>query len=736
MSKNIDQIYTANPITSNASTDLMYFGQSPYAAGNDAAMTWGNFSAQFLQPANNLSDVASETSARNNLGLGTIATQNASLVAITGGSAALTTLTYGFKYVTVSGDIDLAHTQSNVLFVVGTSGLTISDDIGLSTFTQGFQFIIKNTSNGTIQFIPNTGDTIEGASSLMIQPNSAVLIGALATEWGILGSYLVGNTPGILGLSEGGTNADLTASAGSVVYSTSSAMAFSAAGTSGQLFQSAGTGAPGWTTSTYPSTNAINTLLYASSANVMAALATANDGVLVTSNTGVPSWLANSGTAGFVLTANTGAPPSWQAITAEGAVTSISGDTGSATPSSGVITISGGATGLTTSGTSHTLSLTGTLVLANGGTSASLVASNGGIFYSTGSAGAILAGTATAHQLLLSGASTTPLWSTSTYPTTNAVNTLLYASSANVMAALATANNSVLLTSSAGVPSLGGVGQGLAIATSILSVGGANNIAFNNGVGFQDSNGNALLTFDLTASAVNSIAIENAATGAGPSIVAAGTDTNVPLNISSKGTGSIGLLGENDSVLIANFAPVASGVNYFTFTAAATGNSPTLAFTGTDANVVGTVNGKGTGGVTIQGTTAASAGNAAAGYVGEVISSVIPVASQVSLSNITAANVTSINLTAGDWDVWGNVSVAISVAATAVAMWSSISSATLPDASLYNGFGATGTACQLNVPGTRVNVGSGGQTVYLSVYVAFSSGTAKACGGIYARRRR
>jgi hypothetical protein len=43
------------------------------------------------------------------------------------------------------------------------------------------------------------------------------------------------------------------------------------------------------TTSTYPNTNAINTLLYAASANVMAALATANSGVLTTSTSGVPS---------------------------------------------------------------------------------------------------------------------------------------------------------------------------------------------------------------------------------------------------------------------------------------------------------------------------------------------------------------------------------------------------------------------------------------------------------------
>jgi len=43
------------------------------------------------------------------------------------------------------------------------------------------------------------------------------------------------------------------------------------------------------TTSTYPNTNAVNTLLYASSANVMSALPTANSGVLATDGSGVPS---------------------------------------------------------------------------------------------------------------------------------------------------------------------------------------------------------------------------------------------------------------------------------------------------------------------------------------------------------------------------------------------------------------------------------------------------------------
>lgn len=105
---------------------------------------------------------------------------------------------------------------------------------------------------------------------------------------------------------------------------------------------------------------------------------------------------------------------------------------------------------------SLTLGWTGQLSLARGGTNASLTASNGGIVYSTATALAILSGTATANQVLLSGSSAAPAWSTATYPATTTINQLLYSSSNNTIAGLASANSSVLLTTSAGVPVMSG----------------------------------------------------------------------------------------------------------------------------------------------------------------------------------------------------------------------------------------------------------------------------------------
>lgn len=50
MSKNINQVYIANPILTNVGTDLMYFGRSPYGLTDDCAMLYSNFAAQFGAP--------------------------------------------------------------------------------------------------------------------------------------------------------------------------------------------------------------------------------------------------------------------------------------------------------------------------------------------------------------------------------------------------------------------------------------------------------------------------------------------------------------------------------------------------------------------------------------------------------------------------------------------------------------------------------------------------------------
>jgi hypothetical protein len=133
--------------------------------------------------------------------------------------------------------------------------------------------------------------------------------------------------------------------------------------------------------------------------------------------------------------------------------------------------------------------------------------------------------------------------------------------------------------------------------------------------------------------------------------------------------------------------------------------------------------------------------SAAAGSVGEVISSVIPAASAVSITTATVTRIASVSLTAGDWDIWGNITFLPNqgvTVATGYIGWISTSSTGLPNPSLYNAEATSGVQATnpgLIAPGFSVSIAS--TTVYyLSCYTVFSVSTLSGCGGVYARRRR
>lgn len=191
---NIYQIYTNNPITTNASTDLMYFGQSPYGITNDAAMTYANFAAQFISK-----DANGNVSANNFLsGYATTAT-----------AAATTTLTVASKY----QQYFTGSTTQIVLLPV------------TSTLVLGQSFYIVNNSSGVVTVESSGGNTVKtmaANSSLLV---TCILIsGTTAASWNA--EYSLQNPLTLpLSLANGGTAANLTASNGGIVYSGASAFA-------------------------------------------------------------------------------------------------------------------------------------------------------------------------------------------------------------------------------------------------------------------------------------------------------------------------------------------------------------------------------------------------------------------------------------------------------------------------------------------------------------------------------
>jgi hypothetical protein len=125
--------------------------------------------------------------------------------------------------------------------------------------------------------------------------------------------------------------------------------------------------------------------------------------------------------------------------------------------------------------------------------------------------------------------------------------------------------------------------------------------------------------------------------------------------------------------------------------------------------------------------------NAAAGSVGEFVSNS---GSGISLSNGTSANICSISLTAGDWDVNGSILFVPSVSASSLNAGSSSTSATLPATTLFNGFIVGGLgACCLPIVYQRYSLAST-TTVYLVANASFASGTCTGYGQITARRAR
>lgn len=148
-------------------------------------------------------------------------------------------------------------------------------------------------------------------------------------------------------------------------------------------------------------------IVYASASNTLSKLA---------KDTNSTRYLSNTGTSNN---------PAWAQIDLTNGVTGILPSTNGGT-GNGFTKFTGPTTSEKTftlpDATATVLTDNAAVTFAQGGSGASLSASNGGIFYSGSSVGAILSGTATANKMLMSGSSAAPVWSTPTYPNASAAS--------------------------------------------------------------------------------------------------------------------------------------------------------------------------------------------------------------------------------------------------------------------------------------------------------------------------
>lgn len=251
MSKNINQVFIANPITTNQTTDLMYFGRSPYGATNDTAMTYSNFSAQFT-----------------------------------------------LKVQTTKGDL-IGFSTLPIRVAVGANGKLLqadsTDAAGISWSTTTF----PTTSATAGKIIISDGTNWIASTSLW--PNTVGSNGVLLQSNGTTNTYTTATYPSV------------ATSTGSFIYANGTNFVASTSlwpntvGTVGKIIRSDGT-TNAYSTSTFADTYNASDLLYSNGANTVTGLATANSATLVTSSTGVPAW-TSSMTNGQVIVGSTGATP-------------------------------------------------------------------------------------------------------------------------------------------------------------------------------------------------------------------------------------------------------------------------------------------------------------------------------------------------------------------------------------------------------------------------------------------
>jgi len=377
----------------------------------------------------------------------------------------------------------------------------------------------------------------------------------------------------------------------------------------------------------------------------------------------------------------------------------------SSNPSFGTVSPSGGGTGVNT--------LTNHGVLIGQGTSpvtATAAGSSGQVLQSGGASAnptystATFPSTATGTGTLLRADGTNWVATTSTYPNTNAINTLLYASSANVMSALATANNGILNTSSSGVPSITAspaIGVNSGATTVTIGSNSQTALALDNGVAHG-----TIPLIDL---------YHDAATVA--------TDYAYELDFNA----------QNSTPAKKTFASIQAQVSVNT----ASSEMGTF--------LVNTIN-AGSSQINIQvgnnlGQYRGTATNTAppAGFIGEQIRSAVVQGSAVSSANTATTNITSISLTAGIWDVSGLIGWT-NGALTGTLLYGSIvtttgTNGTAGDNLVFSPPLQTASADVFGViPAYRLTLSAATTTVYLTGGGNYTVGTLKLYGRISATR--
>lgn len=180
----------------------------------------------------------------------------------------------------ITGVHGLVFTAAKALTLQKSMTLTAADDTGVYTFPTGTSTLLATTGSPAAMVVASqaTGDLLYASS---------------ATAWARAGIGAPGQvwTVNVGGTLPGWANA---ASGSHTLVDTNNTVS---GRTAGQMLRATAATTYGWTTNTWPDTAAIGTILYASAANVISALAAgATTQILVGGGAAAPVWTAATGT--------------------------------------------------------------------------------------------------------------------------------------------------------------------------------------------------------------------------------------------------------------------------------------------------------------------------------------------------------------------------------------------------------------------------------------------------------